>query len=95
MAMSHMAPIPTPFRRLVSLDILRGVSIAFMIMVNDPEDRPVWAQMQHANWNGIRIHVCGQIPNPGWAEFSYSFVYMAICFVPVWILYRKKIFLKV
>jgi predicted acyltransferase len=43
----------------------------------------------------IRIHVFGQIPNPGWATFSYSFVYMAICFVPVWILYRNKIFLKV
>jgi len=43
----------------------------------------------------IRIQVCGQIPNPGWAEFSYSFVYLAICFVPVWILYRNKIFLKV
>jgi predicted acyltransferase len=43
----------------------------------------------------IRIHVCGQIPNPGWACFSYSFLFMAICFVPVWILYRNKIFLKV
>jgi predicted acyltransferase len=43
----------------------------------------------------IRIHVCGQIPNPGLACFSYSFLFMAICFVPVWILYRNKIFLKV
>jgi predicted acyltransferase len=43
----------------------------------------------------MRIHICGQIPNPGWAAFSYSFLYMAICFVPVWILYRNKIFLKV
>ena len=42
-----------------------------------------------------RIHVFGQIPNPGWACFAYSFWYMAMCFIPVWILYRKRIFLKV
>ncbi len=43
----------------------------------------------------MRIHVFGQIPNPGWACFAYSFSYMALCFIPVWILYRKRIFLKV
>ena len=34
-------------------------------------------------------------PRPGWASFAYSFTFMAVCFLPVWILYRKKIFLKV
>jgi predicted acyltransferase len=43
----------------------------------------------------MRTYVCGQIPNPGWAAFSYSVLFTAICFVPVWILYEKKIFLKV
>ena len=43
----------------------------------------------------MRIHLFGQIPNPGWACFAYSVSYTAICFIPVWILYRKKIFLKV
>ena len=43
----------------------------------------------------VRIHIFGQIPNPGWACFAYSFSYMAVCFIPVWILYRKRIFLKV
>ena len=43
----------------------------------------------------MRIHIFGQIPNPGWACFGYSFTYMAICFIPIWILYRKRIFLKV
>jgi predicted acyltransferase len=43
----------------------------------------------------LRIHVFGQIPNPGWACFVYSFCYTAVCFIPVWILYRKRIFLKV
>lgn len=43
----------------------------------------------------MRLHVFGKIPDPGWACFAYSFWYMAVCFIPVWILYRKRIFLKV
>jgi predicted acyltransferase len=35
------------------------------------------------------------IPAPGWAAFSYSVLFTAFCFIPVWILYRRKIFLKV
>jgi len=35
------------------------------------------------------------IPNPGWAAFAYSVSFTAVCFIPVWILYRKKIFLKI
>jgi predicted acyltransferase len=42
-----------------------------------------------------RVHFFGLIPNPGLAAFAYSFSFMAVCFIPVWILYRKKIFLKV
>jgi predicted acyltransferase len=38
--------------RLLSLDVLRGVTIAFMIMVNTG-GRGAWAQMQHAAWNGF------------------------------------------
>jgi predicted acyltransferase len=37
----------------------------------------------------------GHIPNAGWAAFAYSATFTAFCFIPVWILYRKKIFLKV
>lgn len=40
-------------------------------------------------------HVFAHIPNPGWAAFGWSFSFTAVCFIPVWILYRKKIFLKV
>ncbi len=50
-------------------------------------------RMSALGW--VRIHVFGQIPNPGWACFAFSFCYMAVCFIPVWILYRKRIFLKV
>jgi len=40
-------------------------------------------------------HVCSLIPNPGWAAFSYSVSFTAFCFLPVWILYRRRIFVKV
>jgi predicted acyltransferase len=40
-------------------------------------------------------HVFAHIPDPGWAAFGYSFSFTAFCFIPVLILYRKKIFLKV
>jgi predicted acyltransferase len=35
------------------------------------------------------------IPNPGWAAFSFSVSALAVCFIPVWVLYRKRIFVKV
>ena len=35
------------------------------------------------------------IPNPYIAALTYAIVYVAICFVPVWLLFRNKIFLKV
>jgi len=40
-------------------------------------------------------HVFVRIPNPGWAAFAYSVSYLVFCFIPVWVLYRKKIFVKV
>ena len=45
--------VPTPFKRLLSLDILRGITIAFMIMVNNNGGSGAWAQMNHAAWNGL------------------------------------------
>ncbi len=51
--MTSDAPTPTPFKRLMSLDILRGITIAFMIMVNNNGGREAWAQMHHAEWNGL------------------------------------------
>jgi hypothetical protein len=40
-------------------------------------------------------HVFVHMPTPGWAAFAFSCFTLAYCFVPVWILYRKKIFVKV
>jgi predicted acyltransferase len=35
------------------------------------------------------------VPDPGWAAFAYSVSFAALCFLPVWMLYRRRIFLKV
>jgi len=43
----------------------------------------------------LRVQLAALIPDPGWAAFAYSVSFTAICFIPVWFLYRKKIFLKV
>jgi len=40
-------------------------------------------------------HAYAHIPDPGWAAFAYSVSFLAVCFVPMWVLYRKKIFIKV
>ena len=40
--------------RLASLDILRGLTIAGMIVVNDPGSwRYVYPPLRHANWHGV------------------------------------------
>jgi predicted acyltransferase len=39
--------------RVLSVDVLRGITIAFMILVNDPGDWDhVFQQLDHAEWNG-------------------------------------------
>jgi predicted acyltransferase len=54
MTTSVTAPGINPVRRLISLDALRGLTIAFMIMVNDNGDeRTAWPFMKHADWNGM------------------------------------------
>ena len=41
-------------KRLLSIDILRGFTIIFMIIVNDPGSwSHVYSPLLHANWNGI------------------------------------------
>ena len=41
------------------------------------------------------VHGFNHIPDPGWASFAFSFCFMLMCYIPVWICYKKKIFLKV
>jgi len=63
--------------------------ILYNIHVGNPHD-------PHSNllaW--IAYHTVAHIPDPGWAAFAYSVSFTAFCFIPVWILYKKKIFLKI
>jgi predicted acyltransferase len=43
----------------------------------------------------VSDRVFAHIPDPGWAAFAYSVSFTAVCFIPVWMLYRRRIFLKV
>ena len=51
--MNNPALAPKPIQRLLSLDVLRGVTIAFMIMVNNNGGSGAWGFMEHAPWNGL------------------------------------------
>src|SRR5271154_1907054 len=43
-------------RRVLSIDVLRGITIAFMILVNDPGDwGHVYGQLDHCPWNGLTL----------------------------------------
>lgn len=44
---------PSPLKRFVSLDVVRGITIAFMIMVNNNGGQGSWGFMNHAQWNGL------------------------------------------
>ena len=41
-----------PSERLVSLDVFRGATIAFMIIVNNQGDEAAYWPLKHAQWNG-------------------------------------------
>jgi predicted acyltransferase len=49
-----MATTRTSFTRarLTSLDVFRGITIALMILVNNPGGASYYSFLQHANWNG-------------------------------------------
>ncbi len=46
-------PLSTKPPRLLSIDILRGLTIAFMIVVNDQTGPAPFPQLSHAAWNGV------------------------------------------
>ncbi|MEO6051111.1 MAG: heparan-alpha-glucosaminide N-acetyltransferase domain-containing protein [Pyrinomonadaceae bacterium] len=39
--------------RLISLDVFRGMTIAGMVLVNNPGGSPVYWALDHAEWNGL------------------------------------------
>ena len=46
-------PASNSFKRLLSLDVVRGITIAFMIMVNNNGGPGSWHFMNHADWIGL------------------------------------------
>ncbi|MGB2753145.1 MAG: heparan-alpha-glucosaminide N-acetyltransferase domain-containing protein [Pyrinomonadaceae bacterium] len=40
-------------QRLVSLDVFRGMTIAGMVLVNNPGGSPVYWPLEHAEWHGL------------------------------------------
>ena len=50
---SQTSPVPS---RVLAVDILRGLTIAVMILVNDPGDPShVYRQLDHSAWNGCTL----------------------------------------
>jgi predicted acyltransferase len=48
--------LPPDRERLVSLDVLRGITVALMILVNNAGDGSVsYAQLRHSTWNGCTL----------------------------------------
>lgn len=51
--MSQPSPSPGAAQRLLSLDVFRGATIAFMVLVNNAGDgKHVYAPLEHAEWHG-------------------------------------------
>jgi predicted acyltransferase len=50
---STVAPLPPKRERLLSLDVFRGITIAGMLLVNDPGSwGAIFPPLEHAEWNG-------------------------------------------
>src|SRR3954447_10061155 len=51
--MSTVAPPPAPSERLMALDVFRGITIAGMLLVNNPGSwNAIYPPLEHATWNG-------------------------------------------
>jgi predicted acyltransferase len=50
---STVAPLPPPSERLLALDVFRGLTIAGMLLVNNPGNwGAIYPPLQHAPWHG-------------------------------------------
>ncbi len=54
MPLSESTTVATPVdaTRLGSLDVIRGITVAFMILVNNSVDERAFGPLKHAHWNG-------------------------------------------
>ena len=50
---SAVAPMPEPRERLLALDVFRGLTVAGMLLVNNPGSwTAIYEPLEHATWNG-------------------------------------------
>src|SRR5438132_5270922 len=50
---STVAPLPPASERLVALDVFRGITIAGMLLVNNPGSwSAIYPPLEHAPWHG-------------------------------------------
>jgi len=83
-------PIPALFpgpKRLPWLDILRGITIELIHFTSGGRTTNL---LIYSKQNFFAM-----ITDSGWRTFVYSACYTAVCFIPVCLLYRKRIFVKV
>src|ERR1700744_4207020 len=51
--MAQDSTLKTQKQRLLSLDVFRGITVAAMILVNDPGDwEHIYPPLEHSKWNG-------------------------------------------
>ncbi len=57
MVRMSVASVPrTASARVLAVDVLRGITLGFMILVNDAGDeRHTYTQLKHAQWNGVTL----------------------------------------
>ena len=70
-------------KRLVSLDVLRGLTVMFMIFVNNGAGEEIFSTLQHSKWNGMTP--CDLV----FPFFLFSFVNRNACFFQPFIPLKK------
>lgn len=54
-AKMRMASDTSAGQRVVSLDVLRGLTMAFMVLVSNPGSLSIYTQLDHAPWDGLTL----------------------------------------
>ena len=118
--------------RLISLDVFRGLTMACMILVENPGNWTIYHPLRHARWgmvygvNCISVYFVSHIVastlyiikagegedalslhqwinlhwfqswlSPANASLAWALLAVAFWLVPLWVMYRKRIFIKV
>ena len=94
-------------KRIISLDIFRGLTVALMIIVNNPGSwTNVFPPLRHSAWDGCTLTdlvfpfypLC---PDPeltawqNWLQWLYAVLFMLSNLCVALALHKKKIFIKI